>query len=234
VIVLNRIRHRLTYANVVATLALFVALGGSAAAATHYLITSTHQISPGVRKALKGAKGKTGPRGQKGAAGLTGATGTPGAPGPKGDTGLTGTVDTSNFFTKTASDARYVQGSGSVTPIPLVSLANSASGGSTAVPGVGTVSFGLCSSSNSLISYTNTSAVAQDYILLSQYEDQAPDNFTPDKGTVAAGASFTTSDDLGHDILHVSVDLPRPTTWTITISRSTGGNCLYWGSVTSG
>jgi hypothetical protein len=235
VIVLDRVRHRLTYANVVATLALFVALGGSAAAATHYLITSTHQIAPGVRNALKGAKGKTGPRGLKGATGLTGATGATGQPGPKGDTGLTGTVDTSNFFSKTASDARYVQGSGSVSPIPLVSLANSASGGVISnVPGVGAISAGLCSSINSLISYTNESGVVQDYILLGQYHDQE-NNSTPGSGTVAVGASFTTSNDLGHDILHVSVDLPRPTTWTITISRGSGnGNCLYWGTVTSG
>jgi collagen triple helix repeat protein len=234
VIVLDRIRHHLTYANVAATLALFVALGGSAAAATHYLITSTHQIAPGVRQALKGAKGKTGARGPKGDIGATGATGPTGQPGPKGDTGLTGTVDTSNFFTKTASDARYVQGSGSVSPIPLVSLANSASAGVISnVPGVGAISAGTCSSINSLISYTNESGVVQDYILLGQYQDEE-ESFAPDHGTVAVGGSFLTSNDLGHDILHVSVDLPRPTTWTITISRSTGGNCLYWGSVTSG
>jgi hypothetical protein len=231
---LNRVRHRLTYANVVATLALFVALGGSAAAATHYLITSTHQIAPGVRNALKGSKGKTGPRGPKGDTGLTGATGATGQPGPKGDTGLTGTVDTSNFFNKTASDARYVQGSGSVSPIPLFSLANSASGGVISnVPGVGEISAGICSSINSLISYTNESGVVQDYILLGQYHDQQ-NSFNPGSGTVAAGGSLITSNVLSHDILHLSVDLPRPTTWTITISRNSNGNCLYWGTVASG
>ncbi|MGA2470792.1 MAG: hypothetical protein ABSG64_08895, partial [Solirubrobacteraceae bacterium] len=36
------------------TLALFLALGGTAWAAHHYLITATSQISPGVRGALKG------------------------------------------------------------------------------------------------------------------------------------------------------------------------------------
>jgi hypothetical protein len=231
VTVLDRIRHHLTYANIAATLALFVALGGSAAAATHYLITSTHQIAPGVRNALKGSKGKAGPRGPKGATGQTGATG---ATGPKGDTGLTGTIDTSNFFTKTASDARYVQGSGSVTPIPLVSLANSASGGVISnVPGVGEIGAGICSGINSVFTYSNESAVVQDYILLGQYHDQQ-NSFNPGSGTVAAGASLITSNVLSHDILHLSVDLPRPTTWTITISRNSNGNCLYWGTVTSG
>jgi hypothetical protein len=42
---------RLSYANVVATLALVRAMSGGAIAATHYLITSTKQISPrGLKK----------------------------------------------------------------------------------------------------------------------------------------------------------------------------------------
>ena len=43
----------MTYANVVATLALIFAMTGSAVAATHYLITSTKQISPKALKELK-------------------------------------------------------------------------------------------------------------------------------------------------------------------------------------
>ena len=53
---------------------LAVALGGTAVAG-RYIITSTKQIKPSVRKALKG---KRGPRG------LTGPTGVPGAPGAPG------------------------------------------------------------------------------------------------------------------------------------------------------
>jgi hypothetical protein len=67
-------RPRLTYANVAATLALLLAMGGGAFAATHYLITSTKQISPRVLSQL---------RGKRGPAGKTGKTGKPGKPGGK-------------------------------------------------------------------------------------------------------------------------------------------------------
>lgn len=76
---------RLSYANVTATLALVIALGGgSALAARHYLITSKHQISPPVLRALRGASGPAGP------SGLDGRNGTPGAAGSAGATGLAG------------------------------------------------------------------------------------------------------------------------------------------------
>jgi len=51
---------------VVATLALCVSIVGTGAAASHYLITSTHQIKPSVLAQLRG---RTGPRGATGAAG---------------------------------------------------------------------------------------------------------------------------------------------------------------------
>jgi hypothetical protein len=70
----------MTYANVVATLALIFAMTGSAVAATHYLITSSKQISPKVLKELK-APGKTG---------ATGPAGSPGAQGPRGANGANG------------------------------------------------------------------------------------------------------------------------------------------------
>jgi hypothetical protein len=70
-----------------------VALGGTSLAASHFVITSTKQIKPSVIKKLKGNRGATGPRG---AAGLQGAKGT------------TGAVDTSQFFSKTESDGRYL------------------------------------------------------------------------------------------------------------------------------
>ena len=46
---------------IVATLALFVSLGGTGIAATHYLITSKSQIKSSVLAQLKGKAGKTGP-----------------------------------------------------------------------------------------------------------------------------------------------------------------------------
>jgi hypothetical protein len=86
--------RRLTYANVVATLALALALGGTGAwAASSYLITSTSQIKPSVLKALHGARGghgKPGPAGIAGVQGKPGPAGVAGAAGPAGATGATG------------------------------------------------------------------------------------------------------------------------------------------------
>jgi hypothetical protein len=65
----------------VALLALFVAMGGSAIAASHYLINSTRQINPKVLKKLRGDRG---PRGLTGPAGAAGAQGVQGPQGPAG------------------------------------------------------------------------------------------------------------------------------------------------------
>ena len=86
---LSKLRPRLTYANVAATLALVFAMGGSALAATHYLISSSKQIAPKVLKELK-TPGKTGPAGATGATGPQGAPGAKGDPGPEGKQGGTG------------------------------------------------------------------------------------------------------------------------------------------------
>ncbi len=74
----------------IALVALFFALGSGAAAANHYLITSTKQIKPSVLKTLKGAKGPTGAQGMTGATGAQGATGATGAQGTTGATGAQG------------------------------------------------------------------------------------------------------------------------------------------------
>ncbi len=72
----DRAPRKLTYANVVSTLALVLVLaGGTAYAANHYLITRTSQIKPSVLKQLRGRAG------QSGAAGATGATGAAGISG---------------------------------------------------------------------------------------------------------------------------------------------------------
>jgi len=86
--------------NIVAWLALFVALGGTGMAASHYIITSTHQIKPSVLKQLReargatGATGTTGPQGKEGPAGHAGSTGLEGRAsekaGPEGKRGAEG------------------------------------------------------------------------------------------------------------------------------------------------
>jgi hypothetical protein len=84
------VRKHLTYANVVATLALLFAMTGGAYAATHYLINSTKQINPRVLRALEGASGSAGKSGANGSNGATGATGPSGPQGKEGATGPQG------------------------------------------------------------------------------------------------------------------------------------------------
>jgi hypothetical protein len=86
----SAVRSRLTYANVVATLALVFAMSGGALAATHYLITSKKQISPKVLKELKGGNGAAGAAGAVGAAGAPGKEGAAGKDGTNGSGGANG------------------------------------------------------------------------------------------------------------------------------------------------
>ena len=71
----------------VALLALFIATGGSAVAASHYPISSTRQISPRVLRTLKGDSGPRGAQGPPGATGVAGPTGPTGPAGPPGANG---------------------------------------------------------------------------------------------------------------------------------------------------
>jgi len=82
-----------TPAAVIAIVALVLALGGTAMAASHYIITSTSQIKPSVLRALRAGartKGTTGLAGAKGFAGATGAQGPAGAQGLPGTVGAAG------------------------------------------------------------------------------------------------------------------------------------------------
>jgi hypothetical protein len=97
---------------VLSVVALFVALGGTAGAASG-LIGSPQikngsiqlvDISAKAKKALKGARGPAGPRGPQGAqglqgaAGLTGAVGAQGAQGPQGPQGPAGAAGANGTF----------------------------------------------------------------------------------------------------------------------------------------
>jgi hypothetical protein len=85
---MSSLRNRLSYANVIATVAMVFAMSGGAYAAGKILITSTKQIKPSVLAQLKG---KTGPAGAAGAAGPAGPQGPAGAKGENGVPGEKGT-----------------------------------------------------------------------------------------------------------------------------------------------
>jgi Collagen triple helix repeat (20 copies) len=98
---MRSLRGKLTYANVCATLALFLALaGGTAFAATQLLPRNSvgraqlkrHAVTPAKLSAAAKATltGAAGPRGATGAKGATGARGATGAKGATGDRGPTG------------------------------------------------------------------------------------------------------------------------------------------------
>lgn len=113
---LARVRTRLTYANVIATLALFVALGG-----TSYAVVKLPRNSVGATQLRKNAVTSAKVRDHSlravdlahgvlrdGATGPTGVAGAPGGAGARGETGATGTVDTTQFYDKSASDGRFL------------------------------------------------------------------------------------------------------------------------------
>jgi hypothetical protein len=77
---------------VLSFLALVFALGGSAVAANHFLITSKSQIAPSVLRQLakNGRRGKRGPTGPKGPTGDKGPAGDKGATGDRGQQGPPG------------------------------------------------------------------------------------------------------------------------------------------------
>jgi hypothetical protein len=120
------IGSRFTYANVMATIALFVALGGGAYAAVALPANSvgTRQlrnravtpakVAPKTIALFRGRKGGLGPAGPKGDAGSAG---------PKGDTGATGPTGPSNaYFADSSTTAAAVT-------VPAGDYAVSAEGG---------------------------------------------------------------------------------------------------------
>jgi hypothetical protein len=96
------IRRRVTYANVMATVAVFIALGGASYAATHLPKKSVgsaqlksgavtpSKLSAAAKQALRGEIGPIGPQGERGNDGASGARGPTGNTGPSGAQGSTG------------------------------------------------------------------------------------------------------------------------------------------------
>jgi hypothetical protein len=123
---MKSIGRHLSYANIVATLALLFAMSGGALAAKHYLVNSSKQINPKVLKKLRGKAGSPGragapgARGAQGIAGVSGASGAPGAPGANGTARAYGVVKSDGSIvaakTKGLTASRLNPGSYCVTP----------------------------------------------------------------------------------------------------------------------
>lgn len=112
---MSRIRRHVSYANVVATLALIFALGtGGAYAATKLAANSvgTKQIKNAAVTRAKLAKGIASSLNQAAsvspAAGPAGPKGDPGAPGAKGDTGANGTSGTNGAIGTNGTNGKTV------------------------------------------------------------------------------------------------------------------------------
>jgi hypothetical protein len=111
------LRRHLTYANVAATLALFLALGGAAYAATQLPKNSvgTNQlrkesvtaakIAKKTRNQLRGNRGPAGPQGAAGKTGKQGPKGATGARGAQGNTGAPGADGTGPAYEAVAKPA---------------------------------------------------------------------------------------------------------------------------------
>ncbi len=124
----DRIRSHLTYANVVATLCLFLVLGGGAAFAATQLprnsvgtgqlqagAVTAGKIAPKARRQLGGKRGPAGPQGPQGKTGKTGAKGATGARGATGAQGADGTGPAFEIF----GTAKAIGGATSVLSEPL-------------------------------------------------------------------------------------------------------------------
>jgi hypothetical protein len=77
-------RRHLSFANVTSVIALVFAMGGTAIAAHHYLLSSESQIKPSLLKQLEGSIGAAGPAGSAGQNGSNGSNGSQGPAGPAG------------------------------------------------------------------------------------------------------------------------------------------------------
>jgi hypothetical protein len=125
-----RILSKLTYANVMATAAVFIALGGGAYAAIKLPKNSvgTAQLKSGavtkakvnktLLKSLTGAVGSRGVQGAKGDAGPKGDAGAKGDPGEAGQTGATGATGPSDLFRKSGAPSTLLPADG--TPVTVI------------------------------------------------------------------------------------------------------------------
>ena len=225
---LSKLRARLTFANVVSLIALFVALGGTSVAAVtlkRNSVRSAHiknaqvknpdlgpnavdstKVGDGALLAQDFAPGQL-PQGEKGEKGEKGDQGAPGPP-----------PDTSAFYTKTESDSRFMQGSGSVRSAYLQAT-GALSPAQFTVDGGPRIT-ATCGTSVSILQFGNVSG--SNARLFNQDSDSA--------STVGNGGSIDIAPDVpnggtGDAVVQVVWGplLNRVTTFTASLERPSGG-----------
>jgi len=169
-----------------------------------------------------------GPQGPAGVAGPQGPSGPPGATGPAG------TTDTSQFYTKAESDARFVQGSGVLTRIAPLTTTDGATNVLADVAGMGKLEV-ECALVNTAVKYTNESGVTQRYVLASGLTAHNNANGAPDTGTLSAAANFQNVSFNSNDVVRLSLtDGTKFVDFTMTFVRDASSNCVDWGEVHTG
>jgi hypothetical protein len=132
--VLSALRTRITYANLMATIAVFIVLGGAAYAATSFigsdgtLHACAKKNSGGLRLVKPGSKclksetgvtwnqaGPRGPQGIQGQTGQNGLAGSPGAPGSPGSPGQPGSPAASLMTGRFPEGTNYASPTGTTT-----------------------------------------------------------------------------------------------------------------------
>jgi hypothetical protein len=120
---MKRLRANLTYANVMATIAVFLVLGGSAVAATQLPGDSvgTKQLKKGAvtpgKLSAKTRQALAGPAGPAGSVGPAGPGGPGGREGPEGDRGPRGPEGEQGVAGTTGNEPLVVVAEGSVTDV---------------------------------------------------------------------------------------------------------------------
>jgi hypothetical protein len=232
---MHRFRARLNYANVMSTVAVFMALGGGAYAAVGLipgrdgvihgcykkktgnlrLVSAGRNCSRSERSiafnqqgrtGIKGARGTTGARGATGLRGIPGVTGATGATGAKGEQGLQGPGATS--FTTTLA-----QGSGNVV---LATLNN------------GLTVYGSCGVGNVVVDLETTNG---------------SNNFQGSGTVLTAGnltpvafnggsAGFGSTNSSSSDIAAIARDSTVGRFARVDVHGTYGSPCTFWGMIT--
>jgi hypothetical protein len=215
---MRRLRSHISYANVMATVAVFIALGGASYAALKLPKNSvgTKQLK---KNAVNGAKVKNNS--------LTGND---------IDEATLGVVPSAAQASNAQSlggvpAAQFLGGSGRMTAIPLITRPNGNHPASLAeIPGIGKLTVHGCALNNTGFIYTNESNVTQNFVLMSAANGIS--NSLPQAGTVAPGKSQEYGENEPYDLMRMSfTGGDKVLEITVAQSREGAETCLYWGTV---